>query len=263
MTARTAVGIVSLGLALGTTACMDFYEVPVDVPIQAKLDVSTFKRVLVAGFLSGGSKAIYPNTETARLLRSQLRTKSDLKVIDADVLSLVEEVDRRASGNTGASTEGLVAANPDAASNEPKIKNSKDMEAYEAIFNDKDYWKKLGEEYQSPLIVTGSVLFTEVAKSGMVSTIQPQADPTGVVTYKEVQQFRDQRGFALDQKFVFIDGRTGALLHSETLHSDAYYPATQNTPALSAYFELMDKLLPTFLTTLNTQRIRGTRILIK
>jgi len=39
--------------------------------------------------------------------------------------------------------------------------------------------------------------------------------------------------------------------------------STQNTPALSAYFELMDKVLPSFLTTLNTQRIRGTRILIK
>jgi hypothetical protein len=36
-----------------------------------------------------------------------------------------------------------------------------------------------------------------------------------------------------------------------------------NTPALSAYFELMDKLLPGFLSTLSTQRIRGTRTLIK
>ena len=253
MTARIAVGIVSLGLAVGASACMDFYEVPVDVPIQAKLDVTPFKRVLVAGFLSGGSKAIDPNTETARLLRSQLRTKSDMKVIDADVLSLVEEVDRRSVGDTAAA----------AATNDVKIKSSKDMEAYETIFNDKDYWKKLGEEYQSPLIVTGSVLFTEVAKQGMTSVVQPTTDPTGVTSYREVQQYRDQRGYALDQKFVFIDGRTGVVLHSETLHQDTYYPSTQNTPALSAYFELMDKVLPSFLTTLNTQRIRGTRILIK
>ena len=35
------------------------------------------------------------------------------------------------------------------------------------------------------------------------------------------------------------------------------YPAAQNTPALSSYFELMDKLLPSFLNTLSTQRIRG------
>jgi hypothetical protein len=41
------------------------------------------------------------------------------------------------------------------------------------------------------------------------------------------------------------------------------YPSTQNTPALSAYFELMDKLLPAFLNTLSTQKIRGTRFLVK
>jgi hypothetical protein len=254
MTARIAAGIVSLGLSLGTIACMDFYEVPVDVPIQAKLDVSSFKRVLVAGFLAGGSKAIDPNTETARLLRSQLRTKSDMKVIDADVLSLVDEMDRRL-------TPDQSAPSAPAATNDVKIKNSKDMETYEAIFNDKEFWKKVGEEYQSPLIITGSVLFTEVAKSGMVSRVAPTTGADGL--YREVQQYVDQKGFALDQKFVFIDGRTGAVLHSETLHSDTYYASTQNTPALSAYFELMDKVLPTFLTTLNTQRIRGTRILIK
>ena len=70
MTARTAAALVSLGLAVGTLGCLDFYEVPVDVPIEAKMDVSMFKRVLVAGFLAGGSKQIDPNTETARLLRS-------------------------------------------------------------------------------------------------------------------------------------------------------------------------------------------------
>jgi hypothetical protein len=76
MSVKIAAGFASIGLALATLGCMDFYEVPVQVPIQAKLDVSMFKRVLVAGFLSGGSRAIDPNTETARLLRSQLRTKS-------------------------------------------------------------------------------------------------------------------------------------------------------------------------------------------
>jgi len=255
MTVRTAAAVASLALAAGTFGCMSTYEIPIEVPIQAKLDVSTFKRVLVAGFLSGGSKAIDPNTETARLLRSQLRTKSDMKVVDADVLSLKEEVDKRHAADAPPAS-GTKAA-------EPAIATAKDMDAYESIFADKEYWKKIGEEYQSPLIVTGSVLFTEVSKSGMVSTPEKTVGADGVETYKEVQAYREQKGFALDQKFVFIDGRTGEQLHSETLHSDTYWDAKQNTPALSAYFELMDKVLPTFLTTLNTQKIRGTRILIK
>jgi hypothetical protein len=255
MTARTAARIASVGLALASFGCMNFYEVPVEIPIQAKMDVSMFKRVLVAGFLSGGSKAIDPNTETARLLRSQLRTKSDMKVVDADVLALVDEVEKQ-------HLPGVPMLSAPSAT-ESKIKTSKDMDAYEAIFADKEYWKKVGEEYQMPLIVTGSVLFTEVSKSGMVSTPVPVTGADGIVKYEEKQQFREQKGFALDQKFVFIDGRTGTQLHSETLHSDTYWDAKQNTPALSAYFELMDKVLPTFLTTLNTQKIRGTRVLIK
>ena len=54
----------------------ELLEIPVETPIHAKLDTSGFQRVMVAGFLGGGTKAIDTNTETARLLRSQLRSKS-------------------------------------------------------------------------------------------------------------------------------------------------------------------------------------------
>jgi hypothetical protein len=254
MTARTAAAIGSVVAALASAGCLNFYEIAVETPIQAKLDVTPFQRVLVAGFLGGGSKNIDPNTETARLLRSQLRTKSELRVIDADVLTLVDEVDRRRTGGTAAA---------DASVEEPKIKNEKDLQEYEQIFADVEFWKKVGEEYQGPLIVTGSVLFTEVARSGMVSRAQPFIDQTGQTRYVEQRQFSNMKGFALTPKFVFIDGRTGAQLYSESFHEEALYQDNQNTPALSSYFELMDKLLPGFLNTLSTQKIKGTRILLK
>jgi hypothetical protein len=258
MTARTAAAIASLSLALGAPACMGFYEIPIETPIHAKLDVSSFQRVLIAGFLAGGSKAIDPNAETARLLRSQLRTKSDLKVIDADVRSLVEEVDKRRQ-QTG---DVSVSVSPQEA-DEPRIKNEKDLQQYESIFADVDYWKRMGEEYQQPLIVTGSVLFEEIARSGPQSSVQEFIDPTGRRSTQEVRTFVDRKGYALIPKFVFIDGRTGAQLYSEGAREEVLYPSSQNTPALSAYFELMDKLLPGFLSTLSTQKIKGTRILLK
>lgn len=256
MTARTAAAIASLSLALGAPACMGFYEIPIETPIHAKLDVSSFQRVLIAGFLAGGSKAIDPNAETARLLRSQLRTKSDLKVIDADVRSLVEEVDKRRQQT------GDVSISPQEA-DEPRIKNEKDLQQYESIFADVDYWKRMGEEYQQPLIVTGSVLFEEIARSGPQSSVQEFIDPTGRRSTQEVRTFVDRKGYALIPKFVFIDGRTGAQLYSEGAREEVLYPSSQNTPALSAYFELMDKLLPGFLNTLSTQKVKGTRILLK
>ena len=56
----------------------------------AKLDVAAFQRVLVAGFIAGGTEDVDGNLETTRLLRSQLRTKSELRVIDSDVLPLMD-----------------------------------------------------------------------------------------------------------------------------------------------------------------------------
>ena len=253
MTARTAAPFVaSVALALAAAGCMSFYEVPVETAIHAKLDVTPFQRVLVAGFLAGGTNAIDPNSETARLLRSQLRTKSQMRVIDADAIALVEEVDKRSGTPT-----------PSATSDEPKIKTDKDLEPYEKIFADAEYWKKLGEEYQSPLIVTGSVMFTEVAKSGMVSRLVQGVDQYGRPTTSEVRGFSSMKGYALAPKFVFIDGRTGAVLYSESFHEEALYQENQTTPALSSYFELMDKLLPGFLNALSSQKIRGTRMLLK
>jgi hypothetical protein len=254
MTARTAVAVASLVTGLVTAGCVSFTEVMVETPIQAKLDVTPFQRVLVAGFLGGGTKSLDAAAETARLLRSQLRTKSAMRVIDADALQLVQEVDKRR-------TSPLPVG--DTAPDEPRIKTETDLKEYEHILTDVEYWKKLGEEYQSPLIVTGSVLFTEISRSGMISKPRQYTDQMGRVQVEENQQFANQKGYALTPKFIFIDGRTGAQLYSESFHEEALYSENLNTPALSAYFELMDKLLPGFLNTLSTQKIKGTRILVK
>mgnify|MGYP000493822285 CR=1 FL=1 len=255
MTAKTVAALVSLALTVGASSCLRFYDIGIETPIQAKLDVSSFQRVLILGFLGGGSKDVDPNTETVRLLRSQLRTKSDLKVIDSDVVSLVDEVDRRrrAAGDIPATTPA----------DEPRIKNEKDLQEYEAIFADVDYWKKIGEEYQAPLIITGSVLFTDVQTSGMFATSQETIDQTGRRVVTPVRRFEDRKGYALVPKFIFIDGRTGVQLYSESFREETLYSATNNTPPLSSYFELIDRLLPGFLSTLSTQKIKGTRTLLR
>ena len=259
MTARTVGAIASLTLALGASSCLKFYDVGIETPIQAKLDVSSFQRVLVLGFLSGGSKDVDANSETVRLLRSQLRNRSDLRVVDSDVISLVDEVDRRkrASGDTP-------PVDPTAAtSDDPKIMTERDLQPYEEIFADVDYWKRLGEEYQAPLIITGSVLFTDVQRSGPVTRSREIMDAYGRRSVQDVRQYEDRKGYALVPKFIFIDGRTGVQLYSESFREETLYSAQNNTPPLSSYFELMDRLLPGFLSTLSTQKIKGTRTLLK
>jgi hypothetical protein len=262
MTGRTAAAVASGVLAVSAAACLSISDIQIETPIQAKIDVTAFQRVLVVGFITGGSKAVDANTETVRLLKSQLRTKSDLKVVDTDPLPITDEIDKRRV----ASGEPPILPAP-ANANDPLIKDQKDLKAYaDALTDDswKAYWRKLGEQYQSPLIVTGSILFTETASSGMQPTIQTTQDATtGRATYTEGKQFVDKKGFAIDPTFVFIDSRTGEQLHTETYHQDVSYASSLTTPPLSSYFELMDKIVPSFLNTLSTQKIKGTRVLLK
>ena len=53
------------------------------------------------------------------------------------------------------------------------------------------------------------------------------------------------------------------MLHSENFREEMLYNANQTTPALSSYFELMDRLIPSFLSTLSSQKIKGTRVLLQ
>lgn len=258
MTARRARIFSSLAAVLLTAACTSYYEIPIETPIRPKLDVSAFQRVLVAGFISGGTDDVDANLETTRLLRSQLRTKSELRVIDTDVLPLMDvATESRGSGEAeGASTNGG-AADP------AEIREDKDLEPYEHIFADVEYWKRIGEEYQSPLIVTGTVMFTPHSRSGIVQREQEVFDSFGRRRVVPVRTYMERKGFILRPRFVFIDGRTGTTLHSENFREEILYNANQTTPALSSYFELMDRLIPSFLSTLSSQKIKGTRVLLQ
>jgi hypothetical protein len=279
--ASFAAGVAALTLACGPS----YFEIPIETPIQPKLDVSAFQRVLIAGFVAGGTDDVDANQETVRLLRSQLRSKSSLRVIDADVMQLLEiaQEQSKASGATnaanGATTDadgtptresGATAApiaNVDR-SNQPlplpeRIKDEKDLEPYERLFANTTYWKRIGEEFQNPLIVTGTVLFMPHSRSGFVSRDVEQYDSVGRRRVVPVRTYMERKGYILRPKFIFIDGRTGATLYSETYREEILYNAQQNTPALSSYFELMDRLVPNFLSALSSQKIRGTRVLLK
>ncbi|HKB14030.1 MAG TPA: hypothetical protein VKD69_25370 [Vicinamibacterales bacterium] len=275
---RVALAGIAALLAAFVAACgTDYFEIPIETPIQPKLDVSPFQRVLVIGFVAGGTEDVDANQETVRLLRSQLRTKSSLKVIDADILPLIDvarDQSQQGSGeeSNGPRSEGG-APPPRTNGNGDRqvqgvqlpanIKDEKDLEPYERLFANTAYWKRIGEEFQNPLIVTGTVLFTNRSTSGFVQRDQETFDSLGRRRVMPMRTYMERKGFILRPKFVFIDGRTGATMYSESYREEILYNAQQNTPALSSYFELMDRLVPNFLSALSSQKIRGTRVLLK
>jgi hypothetical protein len=260
--------VVALSAATLAACGTNYYEVPIQTPIKPKLDISGFQRVLVAGFVAGGGSDVDANLETVRLLRSQLRLKAKLKVIDADALPLAavareqttpEQADAKPASGAAATTAVATAESP----LPTQIKDAKDLAAYDRLFANTSYWKKLGEEYQDPLIVTGTILFEPHTQSGMVEQEREVYDSFGRRQVVPMRTYMERKGYILSPKFVFIDGRTGATLYSETFREEVLYDAGQTTPGLSAYFELMDRVMPSFLNTLSSQKIRGTRVLLK
>jgi len=269
---RLALAAAAALVAATTLACgASYLEIPIETPIQPKLDISAFQRVLVAGFVAGGSEDIDANQETVRLLRSQLRTKSALKVIDADILPLLEVAQDQAKATAEDLARENSSPNTTSSGQDPqpsmalpqKIKDEKDLEPYERLFANTAYWKRIGEEFQNPLIVTGTVLFTNRSTSGFVQRDQEIYDPYGRRRVVPTRTYMERKGFMLRPKFVFIDGRSGATMYSESYREEVLYNAQQNTPALSSYFELMDRLVPSFLSALSSQKIKGSRVLLK
>jgi hypothetical protein len=257
----------ALAAAVVAACGPSYFEIPIETPIMPKMDVSAFQRVLVAGFVAGGSDDVDTNLETVRLLRSQLRTKSSLRVIDADVMPLIEIAqDQSRPSSDGESAGDALRGGGDSGADPlalPKtIRDEKDLEPYERLFANTAYWKTIGEEFQNPLIVTGTVLFAPKTSNAIVQRDQEVFDSFGRRRTVPTRTFMERKGLLLQPKFVFIDGRTGTTLYSERYREEILYNAQQNTPALSSYFELMDRLVPNFLSALSSQKIRGTRVLL-
>ena len=308
---RNAAAVASLVVLCAVAGCTNLYEIPIETPIQPKMDVTPFSRILVAGFISGGTDDVDGNLETVRLLRSQLRSKSTLRVIEAEALPLADLARDQARDtvrdpNKGAgggppgtdapaaaqapppSAEGAapVQQTPPAEPPSPRsaapagqagqtgsgaaadaadgrIRTERDLQRYESLFEDAAFWKKVGDQHQNPLIVTGTILFTNTETAGFVNQNREIIDPLGRRSVQPQRVYMERKGFIIEPRFIFIDGRTGAVLYSDRFHEEVLYPAQQQTPPLSSYFELMDRLIPSFLGSLSAQRIRGTRVLLK
>jgi hypothetical protein len=236
--------------ALGT-ACASFVEIPIETPLQSKIDVSRFRRVLVAGFVTEpGPSDLDLSSETSRLLQNQLRSVSRLQVLEPDHPPIHDALDK------------VKAA---LAEDDRWTKGSREQYRLEAdrILGDQDYWRKLGEEYQNPLVVTGRVSFEEQSRSGFQSDERVVRDQTSSrARLVRGNRFLERKAFTLSADFIFLDSKTGETLHKEKFSEEILYSEDQKVSPLSSYFELMDRLLPNFLGVIAPQRIRGTRILL-
>ena len=171
--------------------------------------------------------------ETVRLLRSQLRTKSRLRVIDADALPL-QQVARASADGPATTAPPAPRRHASRRAVRQPIRRSptrRSLEAYEPLFANAAYWKKIGEEFQQPLIVTGTVIFRPHQRSGIVQREREAYDQFGRRTVVPMRIYMERKGYILRPKLVFIDGRSGeTVLYQESYREERLYNASQNVP---------------------------------
>jgi len=248
---RSSLRLVAFALSSAALAggCATALEIPIETPLRSKLDVSKFRRVLVAGFVTDlVDEGIDLAPETSRLLQNQLRSASRLQVLEPDRPPLNQELAR-----TFKRDEDVRITRAD---------RDRYRAEGERILGDGEFWRKLGEEFQNPLIVTGKLAFEEQNRSGFQQQSALVRDNAGRVREVRGNRYSDRKAFMLSADFSFIDGSTGQLLHKERFSEEVLYGEEQKVSPLSSYFELMDRLLPNFLGVISPQRIRGTRVLL-
>jgi hypothetical protein len=236
---------------LAGLACSSVVEVPVETPLQSKLDVSSFRRILIAGFVTDLEDSdVDLSSETSRLLQNQLRSNTRLQVLEPDRPPLQDALEKALEkiGEGGGYN-----------------KEEKEQYRLEAdrILQDPEFWRKLGEEYQQPLVVTGKLNFESQNRSGFQPEERVVRTTTGQPALVRGNRYMERKGFTLSADFYFIDTKTGETLHKERFSEEVLYSEDQRVSALSSYFELMDRLLPNFLGVITPQRIRGTRVLLR
>jgi hypothetical protein len=236
----------------GCFGCASFVEVPVETPLQSKIDVTRFRRVLVAGFATDlGDSDLELSPETVRLLQNQLRANTKMQVLEPDRPPLQDALENALEklGEGGKYTK-------------------QEREQYKVetdrILQDAEYWRKVGEEFQQPLIVTGRLGFESQNRSGFQAEERVVREPgTNRPRLVRGNRYLERKGFSLSAELVFVDGRTGATLHKEKFTEEVLYGEDQKVSPLSSYFELMDRILPNFLGVISPQKIRGTRVLLR
>jgi hypothetical protein len=231
--------------------CSSVLEVPVETPLQSKLDVSSFRRILIAGFATDlETQEVDLSAETSRLLQNQLRSNTKLQVLEPDRPPLQTALEKTLEkiGEGGSYN-----------------KEEKEQFRLESdrLLQDPEFWRKMGEEYQQPLIVSGRLSFESQNRSGFQPEERVVRTASGQPTLVRGNRYMERKGFTLSADFLFIDSKTGQTLHKERFSEEVLYSEDQRVSPLSSYFELMDRLLPNFLGVITPQRIRGTRVLLR
>jgi hypothetical protein len=179
MTARlkkTAGSVCLVLLAVGA-ACTSYTEIPIETPISPKLDVSAFQRIFIAGFIAGANEMSMPTWK--RFAAAQPVAQQGHHARDRRRHAAALEVAKQNGGGHTPPVPDQQAVAPSAGSGQGRSSTTRRILSPTAHLRERRVRKRIGEEYQQPLIVTGAVLFAPQQRSASCSASRKVYDSFG------------------------------------------------------------------------------------
>jgi hypothetical protein len=198
-------------------------EVPVTLPVPPRLKLEGVKTLLVASFLVNDSDLIDINREVVRFLRSEFRKHTGFTIQNITPPPAVPE-----------QTLDVMAKNA-------------------------EFFRWLGHEYGSDVIVTGAMHYTKRDASGF-----EDVDIVSESTGQKVRQTRfvEQEEFTFELDVLYFRGPDGSLLFRDRLRRQAVFRGTANDP-ISAFYELGNSIAGDVVSVIAPRTQTDQRLLFK
>ena len=201
----------------------DVVEVPVSLPLPPRLKLDDVKTVLVASFLVNDSDMIDVNRELVRFLRTEFRKHTSFEIQNINPPPAVPE------------------------------------QTLEDMAKNAEFFRWLGHEHKSDVLVTGAMHYTRRDASGF-----EDVDIVSEVTGQKIRQSRfvEQEEFTFELDVLYFRGADGSLLFRDRLRRQAIFRGTANDP-ISAFYELGNSIAGDVISVIASRTRVDQRLLFK
>jgi len=201
----------------------DVVEIAVSLPLPPRIKLDDVKTVLVASFLVNDSELVDVNREVVRFLRTEFRKHTAFTIQDINPPPAVPE------------------------------------QTLEDLARNAEFFKWLGREHKSNLIVTGGARFSKRDASGF-ENVDIVSETTGQKVRTTV--FVEQEEFTLELNVLYFAGADGSLLFRDRLQRQAVFRGKANDP-ISAFYELGNSIASDILSVVASRIRTDQRLLFK
>jgi len=209
--------VLAVGLGLTVAPASAEVTVKLRLPQRAKLDLRGKETVAVTPFLvvaqegeeKGPERDVDVEGEFTRYLEKIIRRETDLQVVEP--------------GPVGYPTADL-----------------------EALIEDREFWRDLGERLQADVLVARSLDFDIQDRTGY-QTQEFRSDLDGRTYYRQV--LVEQTGFEYDILMVVMDGESGQLIYRDNFKDFRSFPSGDVDPVAGMFenlYSLEDRILSLF-----------------